>query len=242
MGCPFSKQNCKWWYSSCFDEIAYLKLLMGKHCSKYTIVEPKFKTAGFGFAFPLGSPLVPDVSRAILNVNEGQKMNENENAWFKKNSCPDLSTLVSSHNLGLNSFYRLFLIAAIASILALIIFMAIFVYEHREILKELDPRSSLWSKIRTLLGIFVSKDLSAHTFKEKASIQVHNLGADTPSPHNHYPASPSSYSQHPCFCGEQGMPSTEFGGPNPKPSGQAPQDIVLAVEFTNPNQERPISP
>ncbi|KAJ0031596.1 hypothetical protein Pint_12580 [Pistacia integerrima] len=48
-----------------FDEVTYLKLFMGKHCSKYTMVEPTFKTAGFGFAFPLGSPLVPDVSKAI---------------------------------------------------------------------------------------------------------------------------------------------------------------------------------
>ncbi|KAJ0090984.1 hypothetical protein Patl1_12655 [Pistacia atlantica] len=183
--------------ATAFDEIAYLKLFMGKHCSKYTIVEPKFKTVGFGFTFPLGSPLVPNVSRAILNVTEGRKMNEIEDAWFKKNSCPDLSTLVSSHSFGLNSFYGLFLIAGITSILALIIFMAIFVYEHRKILKESDHR---------------------YTFSSQS-----------------LPASPSSYSQHPCFCGEQGMPLTEYGGPNPKPSGQAPQDIVLAVELTNPN-------
>ncbi|KAJ0090976.1 hypothetical protein Patl1_12659 [Pistacia atlantica] len=136
--------------AAAFDEVLYLKLLMGRHCSKYTMVEPTFKTAGFGFAFPLGSPLVLDVSRAILNVTEGQKMNEIEDAWFKKNNCPDPSTLVSSHSLGLNSFWGLFLIAGIASILALIIFMAIFVYEHRELLKKSDPKSSLWSRIRTL--------------------------------------------------------------------------------------------
>ncbi|XP_031280822.1 glutamate receptor 2.7-like [Pistacia vera] len=228
--------------AAAFDEVPYINLFLGKYCSKYTMVEPTFNTAGFGFAFPLGSPLVPDVSRAILNVTEGPKMNEIKDAWFKKNSCPDPSTLVSSHSLGLNSFWGLFLIAGIVSILALIIFMAIFVYEHREVFKKSDPRSSLWSRIRTLLRIFVSKDLSAHTFKEKTGIQVHILGAATPSPHNHYPASPSGYSQHTCFCGEQGTPSTEYGDPNPDPSGQAPQDIVPVVEPTSPNQERPISP
>ncbi|KAJ0029854.1 hypothetical protein Pint_12581 [Pistacia integerrima] len=148
-------------------------------------------------------------------------MNKIEDAWFKKNNYLDPSTLVSSHNLGLNSFWGLFLIVGIASILALIIFMAIFVYEHKEILKESNPRSSLWTRIHTLLRIFVSRDLSAHTFKEKTGIQVHSLGAATPSPHNHYPASPSSYSQHTCFCGEQGTPSTKYGDPNPNPSGQA---------------------
>ncbi|KAJ0031594.1 hypothetical protein Pint_12582 [Pistacia integerrima] len=238
----FQKGTTNGGIADAFDEVAYLKLFMGRHCSKYTMVEPTFKTAGFGFAFPLGSPLVSDVSKAILNVTEGQKMNEIEDAWFKKNSCPDPSTLVSSHSLGLNSFWGLFLIAGIASILALIIFMAIFVYEHREVLKKSDPRSSLWSRIRTLLRIFVSKDLSAHTFKEKTGIQVHSLGTATPSPHNHYPASPSSYSQHTCFCGEQGTPSTEYGDPNHNPSGQAPQDIVPTINLASPNQERHISP
>ncbi|KAJ0031593.1 hypothetical protein Pint_12585 [Pistacia integerrima] len=223
----FQKGTTNGGIAAAFDEVAYLKLFMGRHCSKYTMVEPTFKTSGFGFAFPLGSPLVHDVSRAILIVTEGPKMNEIEDAWFKESSCPDPSSSVSSHSLGLNSFWGLFLIAGVTSILALIIFMATFVYEHREVLKESDPKSSLWTRIRTLLGIFVSRDLNSHTFKEKISIQVHSLGAATPSPCNHCPPSPSSYS-----------PSTEYGDPNPNPSGQAPEDIVPAVELIDPNQER----
>ncbi|KAJ0031595.1 hypothetical protein Pint_12583 [Pistacia integerrima] len=270
----FQKGTTNGGIAAAFDEVAYLKLFMGRHCFKYTIVEQTFKTAGFGFvsslnsfslldfsppllcfvsnrafclfdelqAFPLGSPLVPNVSRAILNVTEGPRMNEIEDTWFKKKSCPDPSTSVSSHSLGLNSFWGLFLIAGIASILALIIFMAVFVYEHRKVLKKSDPRLSLWSRIRTLIRIFVSRDLTAHIFKEKIGIQVHSLGAATPSPHNHYPASPSSYSQHTCFYGEQGTPSTEYGDPNHNPSGQAPQDIVPTINLASPNQERHISP
>ncbi|KAJ0030053.1 hypothetical protein Pint_12579 [Pistacia integerrima] len=164
--------------AAAFDEVPYINLFLGKYCSKYTMVEPTFNTDGFGFAFPLGSPLVPDVSRAILNVTEGPKMNEIKDAWFKKNSCPDPSTLVSSHSLGLNSFWELFLIAGI---------------------------------LHLLLTITTQQ-------------------------------APQGYSQHTCFCGEQGTPSTEYGDPNPDPSGQAPQDIVPVVEPTSPNQERPISP
>ncbi|KAJ0030054.1 hypothetical protein Pint_12578 [Pistacia integerrima] len=122
-------------------------------------------------------------------------MNEIEGAWFKKNSYPDPSTLVSSQSLDLNSFWRLFLIVGIASILGLIIFVVTFLYEHREVMKESDPISSFLTRIRTLLEIFVSRDLSAHTFKETTGIHVHCLEAATPSPNNHYPASPSSDSQ-----------------------------------------------
>ncbi|XP_044463305.1 glutamate receptor 2.2-like [Mangifera indica] len=72
--------------AAAFDEVPYIKVFLGKYCSKYSMVDPTFRTAGFGFAFPLGSPLVPEISRAILNVTKGAKVNEIEDAWFKKNS------------------------------------------------------------------------------------------------------------------------------------------------------------
>lgn len=48
------------------DELPYLSLFLNKYCWKYIMVGSTYKTAGFGFAFPKGSPLVPDVSRAAL--------------------------------------------------------------------------------------------------------------------------------------------------------------------------------
>ena len=35
--------------SAAFDEVSYLKLILSKYCSKYTTIEPSFKTDGFGF-------------------------------------------------------------------------------------------------------------------------------------------------------------------------------------------------
>jgi ionotropic glutamate receptor len=32
-----------------FDEIPYIKLLLAKYCSKYTMVGPTYRTGGFGF-------------------------------------------------------------------------------------------------------------------------------------------------------------------------------------------------
>ncbi|GJX11574.1 glutamate receptor 2.7-like protein [Tanacetum coccineum] len=43
--------------SAIFDELPYVKLFMAKYCNKYIMVGPTYKTAGFGFAFPKGSPL-----------------------------------------------------------------------------------------------------------------------------------------------------------------------------------------
>ncbi|KAK2658467.1 hypothetical protein Ddye_005000 [Dipteronia dyeriana] len=214
----FKKGSAKGGIAAAFDKVPYLSLFIGQYCSKYTMIEPTFKTAGFGFVFPLHSPLVQDVSRAILNVTESEKMKEIEDAYFKKHaSCPESSTLVSSNSLGLNSFWGLFLIAGIAAILALIIFMAIFVYKHRNVLKKSDPRTSIWSRIRVLSRIFISRDVSAHTFKDKSSIGVTD---HEPSPFtHHYPASPSSYSDFALY-GEQGTPSTENNDPNPNLNDQ----------------------
>ena len=45
----FQKGSANGGIAAAFDEIPYAKLLIGQHCSKYTMVEPTFKTAGFGF-------------------------------------------------------------------------------------------------------------------------------------------------------------------------------------------------
>ncbi|XP_039797708.1 glutamate receptor 2.5-like [Panicum virgatum] len=56
------------------DEIPYLKLFMSKHCRNHSIIGRVYKTGGFGYVFPKGSPLVADVSRAILKVTEGDEI------------------------------------------------------------------------------------------------------------------------------------------------------------------------
>ncbi|XP_021805269.1 glutamate receptor 2.7-like [Prunus avium] len=60
--------------SAAFDETPYMKLFLATYCSKYTMVDPTFKADGFAFVFPKGSPLAHDVSRGILNVNEGNQV------------------------------------------------------------------------------------------------------------------------------------------------------------------------
>jgi len=35
--------------AAAFDEVAYLKAILSQSCSKYVMVEPTFKTGGFGF-------------------------------------------------------------------------------------------------------------------------------------------------------------------------------------------------
>ncbi|KAG5401461.1 hypothetical protein IGI04_016068 [Brassica rapa subsp. trilocularis] len=104
--------------SAAFMEVPYMRLFLGQYCT-YQVVEEPFSVDGFGFVFPIGSPLVADVSRAILKVAESTKGRDLEHAWFKKKdeTCPDPVTnpdpnpSTKSRQLGVDSFWVLFLVA-----------------------------------------------------------------------------------------------------------------------------------
>ncbi|GMH09234.1 hypothetical protein Nepgr_011075 [Nepenthes gracilis] len=63
-------------------EIPYMKLFVDIYCSKYTTVQLPYGSGGFGYVFPLGSPLVHDVSKAIMDVMEGDKISTIEKSGF----------------------------------------------------------------------------------------------------------------------------------------------------------------
>jgi ionotropic glutamate receptor len=251
--------------AAAFDEVPYTRLFLSRYCSKYAMIDPTFKTDGFGFvssftplhfslcivsakfvnpdkdwpaalccdfqAFPKGSPLVPDVSRAVLNMTEGDKMKEIENDWFgKRSNCPDSSTSVTSNSLSLKSFWGLFLIAGVASLLALIIFMFMFVYKERKMLRPLNSRISIRRKVGNFFRIFIQRDLKSHTFR-KSELNDRN-GTSLPS------MGPLAYSvQTTYFPGDGDQSSTKFV--DSSPDCQTSQEVVINIDqLTNPNQER----
>ncbi|KFK25392.1 hypothetical protein AALP_AA8G108400 [Arabis alpina] len=116
-----------------FDEVAYIKIFMAKYCSQYSIIEPNFKADGFGFAFPLGSPMVSDISRQILNLTEGETMRAIENKWLVgEKRCLDSTTPDSPIPLDHHSFQVLFLIVFVASLILLLLMLASKMYQRRQ--------------------------------------------------------------------------------------------------------------
>ncbi|XP_062023816.1 glutamate receptor 2.2-like isoform X2 [Rosa rugosa] len=83
------------------DEAPYMKLFIARHCYKYTMIGPIFETNGHGFVFPKRSPLLSDVSQAVLSVMGPEKMMNLEDKWFKNDSnCLDFTNpIVSSKGL-----------------------------------------------------------------------------------------------------------------------------------------------
>ncbi|KAJ6758724.1 GLUTAMATE RECEPTOR 2.9 [Salix koriyanagi] len=159
----FSKGSGNGGIAAAFDEIPYIRLLMPKYRSKYTVIDLSFKMGGFGFVFPKGSPDVSNISREILNMIEGDKMKDLQDKWFGDQTSPDSGTSVSSNSLSIKTFWGLFLIAGIASLLALIIFIVMFVHqEGRVVLRPSDSTTSIWRKIRHLFSIFNQRDFTSH--------------------------------------------------------------------------------
>ncbi|XP_047967478.1 glutamate receptor 2.7-like [Salvia hispanica] len=215
----FRKGSAKGGISAAFDEIPYVKLFLAKYCSKYITVGPMYKTDGFGFAFPIGSPLVPDISRAILNVTEGMKMMEVENKWFKNDTeCADFIEFSSSNSLGIESFWGLFMIVGIAGVIALIIYVTSFLYENWHVVHQgSNAETTLASKSLELLQRFNSKDITCHTFKKYEQRVNHNgCGCDCarivmePSDEYFHP-SPSTFSHN--SPGNNGPPSRTSSSP-----------------------------
>ncbi|KAG8369126.1 hypothetical protein BUALT_Bualt15G0118800 [Buddleja alternifolia] len=153
--------------SAAFDETPYTKLFLAKYCSNYTTVDLTYKADGFGFVFPIASPLVPDVSRAILNVTEGRKLVDIEKKWFRDNAkCRDSSKLLSSkaNRLGLESFLGLFLMIGIPAILVFINHVITFLKKNWDIIEQADQNSSIWDIIGKLLQRFNDRDPNALDF------------------------------------------------------------------------------
>ena len=79
----------------------------------------------WGKAFPLGSPLVPDISREILNLTEGENMRAIENKWFPgEKYCLDRNTTDTPIQLDHHSFQALFMIVFGTSLVLLFIMLS----------------------------------------------------------------------------------------------------------------------
>ncbi|XP_035549154.1 glutamate receptor 2.8-like isoform X1 [Juglans regia] len=167
-----------------FDEIPYIKLFLAKYCSRYTMVGPTYKSDGFGFAFPLGSPLVPYISRAILNVTQDtDKLGAIERTYFSSRgstNCEDPSTSISSNSpsLTLHSFGGLFIITGTVSLISLLVCFFKFFGSHWPTLSNSNPESSFWSKLIEMAKYFDQKeDPSSHPNIERHKSRVHAISS-----------------------------------------------------------------
>lgn len=155
--------------SAIFDEIPYLKVFLSKYCEGYTMVGPTYRLGGFGFAFPIGSPMVHDVWQAFLSPEVQEEMERIEKKWSgDPGTCQSKSSSIDSSRLSFSSFSGLFLISGIVSGLVLLIHLAIFVYRERDKLRAALPAGT-WKALLQRLYARLQRLCSMCVFNASAS-------------------------------------------------------------------------
>ncbi|RLM86228.1 glutamate receptor 2.9-like [Panicum miliaceum] len=164
------------------DEIPYLKLFLSKYCHNYTMVGPTYKFDGFGYAFPRGSPLTPEISRGILELASSGRMAELEKEFlYVDTMCPDKDDSQTSSSLTLHSFIGLFMITGASSLLALVLHVGITLYNNRTHLISACSQGSWRGSLVILSKIFHEHDDSSNT-PDKDETGIANVDPPVESP------------------------------------------------------------
>ncbi|CAN6172848.1 unnamed protein product [Urochloa humidicola] len=126
--------------SAIFDENPYLNSFITQYGKEFQIVGPIDRTDGFGFVFPRGSPLVPDLSKAILNITEGCEGFQIQKKWFgDATPSPEYeSPDTDSVRLSLQSFKGLFIVNGFALCVMLVINLPEFIRANCTELRNLS--------------------------------------------------------------------------------------------------------
>ncbi|CAI9761042.1 unnamed protein product [Fraxinus pennsylvanica] len=106
------------------DEVPYIKIVLSKYSRDYSVIASSSTTNGFGFVFPKGSPLVPDISKAIIKLREEGKLLKMERTWFKtQSSLLPKDAVTNTNKLNFDQFGGLFLVLGIclATVIAIYI-------------------------------------------------------------------------------------------------------------------------
>ncbi|KAM7476159.1 hypothetical protein LguiB_023402 [Lonicera macranthoides] len=195
------------------DELPYLRLFLAKYCNKYAMVGPTYQTAGFGFVFPKGSPLIPDVSRAVLEVTQGDTMTRISQEWLGvEANCreQDGGAVLTSNRLTLDSFRGLFIIAAISSSTALVIYLFIFLNDNRDILASDDP---ILQKLYAIAKTFDEEKENLSTASKKVTETTGEVPEDIIADFSQSPAISIFYNAEGNFSHDEGFSTTEPGTP-----------------------------
>lgn len=162
------------------DEIPYLKVFLSRYCQNYTMIGPTYKFDGFGYAFPRGSPLTPDISRGILKFASDSKMVELQKTLYGDMSCPDKDDSQISSSLTLHSFQGLFIITGASSMLALILHAVITVYNNQHDLSS-DNSLTSWRRWLAIISKLFHEGDSPNT-PDKDELAMANVDSIIESP------------------------------------------------------------
>ncbi|KAI3701660.1 hypothetical protein L6452_26899 [Arctium lappa] len=102
------------------DELPYIELFLAKYGSDYMKIGPINRESGIAFAFPRGSPLVDDFSRAIIKITESKIMMEMIEKYDLGTADKSQPNQPHPQSLDVQSFICLFIFMGSVTIAAII--------------------------------------------------------------------------------------------------------------------------
>ncbi|KAG8380241.1 hypothetical protein BUALT_Bualt07G0172800 [Buddleja alternifolia] len=156
-----SNGSAKGGISALFSVTPYTKLFLSKYCDKYTTLgrSPTYPTEGFAYVFQKGSPLVADVSRAVIELTENGRISEIEGQWIKPQACNGEDGTNSSTSISLHSFKTLFGVTGGITLTCLLVFLVTYLYKNRDYVRRISNSSTtIWSKFRAICKHFDQRD------------------------------------------------------------------------------------
>lgn len=149
------------------DELPYVQLFQESDCKRYIIAGQEFTKSGWGFVFPRDSDITADFSQAILHMSQIGELQHIRDYWFRDVACEEVarSAAAGSGKLDLGSFWGLFLISGVASMVCVCIHLLVLVRKYKEYTR-LQQEESLrirnagsWENVRQFI-LFADKSSS----------------------------------------------------------------------------------
>ncbi|GLJ41456.1 hypothetical protein SUGI_0858010 [Cryptomeria japonica] len=144
-------------------------VILSTGCNDYVKLGPKYKTGGSAFVFPKGSPLVLDISKAILNLSESKEMQEILKRWFNssESKCSVESGGVESNKMSIKNFWGIFLLTGCVSFLTLVYYLCRLLYRFVHRNENSVHVKSVSTRLRTFANYADKKEIP--TLKRKRS-------------------------------------------------------------------------
>ncbi|KAI9165769.1 hypothetical protein LWI28_020072 [Acer negundo] len=139
------------------DERAYIELFLSTRC-EFSIVGKEFTKNGWGFAFPRDSPLVEDMSTAILQLSENGDLQRIHDKWLLRSACTLQGAKLEVDRLQLKSFWGLFVLCGLACLAALFIYLIQTVRQFSRHCPEDIESSTRSTRIQTFLSFVDEKE------------------------------------------------------------------------------------
>ncbi|KAK6140563.1 hypothetical protein DH2020_025694 [Rehmannia glutinosa] len=156
------KGSAKGGITAFFSRTPHTDLFLSKYCNKYMKVGIPYSTQGFAYVFPKGSPLVADVSRAIIKLTDNHRKSAIKERWIRNSACSEDEPLASNakwKSIDLKSFKILFGITAGITATCLVVFLVSYLYQNRDFIHRIsNSGATTWSKIRAICKHFDQRD------------------------------------------------------------------------------------